>query len=76
MKLTPIKSNMTEVELPSGTKILFSYKTAVACKHENGHTYRTEKFWSKTTSKHLNLWLDGSGYELVPQSFLDSMATV
>jgi len=32
MKLNPIKSNMTELEL-GNIKVLFSYKTPVACYH-------------------------------------------
>ena len=76
MKLTPIKTNMTEIELPRGTRILFSYQTAVACHHYNGKTYRTNKFWSKTTSRHINQWLNGTEAEEVPQSFLDGLAQV
>ena len=73
MKLTPIKNNMTEIELSNGTKVLFSYKTPVACHHYNGKTYRTAKFWSKTTSRHINQWLDGLDAEQIEQGFLDNL---
>ena len=73
MKLTPIKTNMTEVELPNGSIVLFSYKTPVACHHYNGKTYRTAKFWSKTTSRHINQWLDGREAEEIGQDFLDNL---
>ena len=54
MKLNPIASNMTEVEI-GDTLVLFSYKTPVACRM-GGHFYRTEKHWSVTTSRHINKW--------------------
>lgn len=61
MKLNPIASNMTEVEI--GDKIvLFSYKTPVAY-HEAGVGYaKTSKHWSVTTSRHINKWLKLNGY--------------
>jgi len=54
MKLNPIKSNMTELEL-NGKVILFSYKTPVAmCDYSN--IYKTDRYYSQTTSKHINQW--------------------
>lgn len=54
MKLNPIKSNMTELEL-NGKVILFSYKTPVAlCDYSN--IYKTDKYYSQTTTKHINQW--------------------
>ena len=54
MKLNPIKSNMTELEL-NGKVILFSYKTPVAmCDYSN--IYKTDRFYSQTTTKHINQW--------------------
>jgi len=56
MKLTPIKANMTEIQLGE-VKVLFSYQTPVAtyCE-ESGKFRRTTKKWSRTTSKHINQW--------------------
>jgi len=54
MKLNPIKSNMTELEL-NNKVILFSYKTPVAmCDYSN--IYKTDRYYSQTTSKHINQW--------------------
>ena len=54
MKLNPIKSNMTELEL-NDKVILFSYKTPVAiCDYSN--IYKTDKYYSQTTTKHINQW--------------------
>lgn len=62
MNLKPIKQNMTELELKGGLTVLFSYQTPVACRWEGcwGNAfqyYRTSKFWSKTTSRHINQWI-------------------
>lgn len=62
MKLNPIASNMTEIEVGNKT-ILFSYKTPVAY-HEAGVGYaKTSKHWSVTTSRHINKWLSMNGYD-------------
>jgi len=80
MKLKPIASNMTEVEV--GNKvILFSYQTPVAY-HDLGVGYaKTNKHWSATTSRHINKWLKLNGYSAergdglreVDQEVLDSL---
>ncbi len=56
MKLTPIASNMTEIEIGNKT-VLFSYKTPVAYHEAGVGFYKTNKYWSRTTSKHINQWL-------------------
>lgn len=76
MNLTPIKANMTELEL-NGMKVLFSYKTPVAVlvkEGENWHQYRTEKKWSNTTTRHINTWNPlGGAYGIKPQQYFDSL---
>lgn len=72
MKLNPIRSNCTEVEF-DGVTVLFSYKTPVAAQTEDGFFVRTEKFWSVTTSRHINKWLAGARAEIKPQSYFDGM---
>ena len=63
MKLNPIASNMTEVEIGNLT-VLFSYKTPVAY-HEGGVGYaKTSKYWSVTTSRHINKWLKLNGFDV------------
>ena len=57
MLLTPIASNMTEIETDDA-RILFSYRTPVAA-YVFGRGYvKTEKKWSVTTSRHINKWMD------------------
>ena len=78
MQLTPIASNMTEVET-SEARILFSYRTPVAAyvfgkNGFGGGFVRTEKWWSVTTSRHINKWLPENGtVKEVPQTYLDKL---
>jgi len=75
MRINPIGSNKTELHLDDGSVILFSYKTPVAaCTPSKGYI-RTEHKWSVTTSKHINMWLDGVEAVLVPQSDLDAIVS-
>ena len=71
MQLTPIASNMTEIET-SKARILFSYRTPVACLSDNGY-YRTSKHWSVTTTRHINKWLGGVLAKDQPQAYFDSL---
>lgn len=62
MKLNPIALNMTEVEIGNKT-VLFSYQTPVAY-HEAGIGYaKTSRYWSATTSRHINKWLKLNGFD-------------
>ena len=74
MKLTPIAANQTEVSFTNGTQVFFSYKTpGAAYLPEKGYV-RTEKFWSVTTSRHINKYLQGvTNVETIPQAVLDNL---
>jgi hypothetical protein len=80
MKLSPIRANMTELEL-NGMRILFSYKTPVAAlvrysspTGDGWHQYRTEKRWSNTTTRHINQWNPmGGAYGIKPQEWFDNL---
>ena len=81
MQLAPIASNMTEVETKEA-RILFSYKTPVAAYVFGKGYVKTDKFWSVTTSRHINKWIGmdmpESGYvavttEKVAQTYLDNL---
>jgi|TARA_B100000029_G_scaffold206701_1_gene204426 hypothetical protein len=75
MKLTPIAANQTEVSINDGTQIFFSYRTPVAAYLPERGYVRTERFWSKTTSRHINKWLQGvNNVSEVSQSVLDNLA--
>lgn len=72
MNIKNIGSNQTELTIGE-TTVLFSYQTPVAAKLASGGFIRTNKSWSRTTSKHINQWLDGANAKLVEQSVLDSL---
>lgn len=76
LKLNPIGSNMTELQLDDVT-ILFNYSTPVACwKHrELGRSvpYRTSQKHSVTTTKHINKWFNGTSANEESQEFFDNL---
>ena len=73
MKLKPIGANQTELDIDGITTILFSYETPVAC-ITNDRAFRTDKHWSKTTSKHINQWLKNfSWVDIKPQASFDNL---
>ena len=73
MKLNPIKSNMNEMVLNRDTTILFSYQTPVAGWDEQG-AFRTDKHYSKTTTRHINEYLGGKDIgRVVPQEYIQSL---
>jgi len=70
MKLRQIAANQTELTLPNGAVVLFSYETPVAAQLASGGFVRTEQKWSVTTSRHINKWLQGIDAQEVPQADL------
>jgi len=72
MKLNPVGSNMNEVEV-NGKSILFSYKTPVAGYDDEG-AFRTDEFFSVTTSKHINKYLGGKDVgRKVEQTYIEGL---
>ena len=70
MQLTPIASNMTEIETDDA-RILFSYRTPVAAYVFGVGYVKTDKWWSVTTSRHINKRTDNCTVKEVSQTFLD-----
>jgi hypothetical protein len=62
----------TLVDMDDGKTILFSYSTPVACFIPGVGYYRTNKYWSRTTTKHINKWIIGKS-NTIEQSALDMM---
>ena len=71
MQLTPLGSNQTQVEFDCGTQVFFSYKTPVAAFIPGMGYVKTSTKWSVTTTKHINIWLDGVTAKKVSQEFLN-----
>lgn len=71
MKVQPLASNMTLLSTDEAL-VLFSYSTPVAVYDKHNHDYfKTAKWWSKTTTRHINKWLDGVQAHEKPQEFFD-----
>lgn len=79
MKLTPLASNMTEVETENKI-VLFSYQTPVASRELGScgmEYFKTDKHWSVTTTRHINKWLPKPQTEFdveeKPQEYFDNL---
>ena len=72
MKVVSLKRNLTEIHKSNGDVILVSYSTPVAASTLDGFI-RTKEYYSKTTSGHINKWIDDRKVEYVEQSVLDGM---
>ena len=74
MKLTPIAANQPEVSYNDGTQVFFSYRTPVAAYLPERGYVRTATYWSKTTSRHINKWLQNvNNVSEIDQGVLDNL---
>ena len=73
MKLRRIGANQTVIMYNNGSEVFFSYDTPVAAKTENYNYFRTEDFYSKTTSRHINKYLDGVIAKKVTQQTINNL---
>ena len=72
LNIKNVGSNMSELEV-GGKSILFSYQTPVAGYDDDG-AFRSEDFFSVTTSKHINKYLGGKDVgKVVEQKFFDNL---
>ncbi len=81
MKLTPIAANRNIVTFNDGTEVFFSYKTPVAgYSNELGYV-KTNKWYSSTTTRHINKYLYDSSSTLsitfkeVDQEVIDNLVS-
>lgn len=74
MKVKSLGENQTQVTIGL-IEVLVSYQTPVAVyDHGNHKAYRTEKKWSRTTSKHINAWFDNNkDVKELPQEYFDNL---
>ncbi len=75
MKLIPLGSNKTLLRIAS-YEVLFSYQTPVAGYKRGVGWFRTEKKYSRTTSKHINSYLGNCEANTVTQSWIDNLVAV
>ena len=61
---------------PNGIEVLYSYSTPVACYFPScGVTWRTNEYYSVTTSRQLNEWCKGyPEAELIEQGWINGVA--
>ena len=76
MKIKRLGANKTILALPSGSEAFFSYDTPVAFQMHSGEIFKTEKYYSRTTSKHIAQYLNGREAEAVPQSMINQLVGV
>ena len=76
MQLTPIAANQTSVTFNDGTEVFFSYKTPVAAYLPDRGYVKTEKFYSVTTSRHINKYLGALNYSQVEQETINNLTEV
>ena len=74
MRIINLGSNRVEVQLRNGDMLLYSYSTCVAAyvKSENCW-YKTSKYFSNTTSRHISTWTVAD-YGERPQEWFDKFS--
>lgn len=70
MNLKILGANKTEMDLGNGLKVLWSYEIPVAYV-KDGSYFKTSRFYSPTTSRHINSWIGDSDVTTVDQGDID-----
>ena len=70
MILRQLGSNQTELSLNNGNSIFFSYETPVAGFDAEDGFFKTETYYSKTTSRHINAYLGDVEASEVPDQYI------
>ena len=74
MKLSRIGANQTCINHIDGTQVFFSYDTPVAGYSPELGYVRTEDYYSRTTSRHINQWLRSQ--QGITQSIKDNIKSL
>ena len=74
MKLKRIGYNQTVVNLNNGAEVFFSYDTPVAGRSADYEYFRTKDYYSSTTTRHINKWLEGVNALEVSQEVINNIA--
>ena len=72
MKLERLGTSKSLLTLSSGSEIFYSYNTPVAAQVA-GELYRTNEYYSRTTSKHITQYLNGRYAHTVELSFIQQI---
>ena len=74
MKLHSYATNRTVLIFNGGTtEVFFSYETPVAGYSDKLGYVKTDKWYSSTTTRHINKYIDGKNHTVVSQSVIDDL---
>ena len=74
MELKSIAKNRTVLIFNRGiTEILFSYETPVAGYSNDLGYIKTDQWYSSTTTRHINKYIDGRPHKVVSQSTINDL---
>ena len=73
MKLNPIAANRNVISYNNGSEVFFSYSTPVAGYCPDKGYIRTEDWYSQTTTKHINKYLDNVNAITVSQETINNL---
>ena len=74
MKLTPIAANRNVISYDNGTEIFFSYSTPVAGYDPELGYIKTDRWYSSTTTRHINKYLDVNKAQEVSQDLINNLS--
>ena len=74
MKLTPIAANRNIISYNDGTEVFFSYSTPVAGYSPELGYIKTQTWYSSTTTRHINKYLDNNKATEVPQQTIHALS--
>ena len=74
MKLQSFAKNRTLLIFNNGiTEIFFSYETPVAGYSNKLGYVKTDEYYSRTTTRHINKYIDGKAHTVVSQSTINDL---
>jgi len=74
MELKSLAANRTLLIFNRGiTEILFSYETPVAGYSNKLGYVKTDQWYSSTTTRHINKYIDGKAHTVVSQSVINDL---
>ena len=73
MKLTPIAANRNVITYNNGSEVFFSYSTPVAGYSPSNGYFKTDRWYSSTTTRHINKYLDNVNATEVSQETINNL---
>jgi hypothetical protein len=69
-----LAGNVTQVNLPNGARVVFSYETPVCFTTHDGRAYHTTRVYSSPTARHINAFKDTGSVPLHDAAFRRNLA--